>query len=235
MARKFNPQSPRVYVIQRMQKGIKKEGILPSGGLEYVDPITRIWNLIQEGYVPIASGQQLQTLNSVDNPYEGITGTYGKDTQFQGKYTAHIFGGKFIQVKDIDLQQQGILNWMPVGSVSGIPPFMNSIYDGNNHSIKNMKISLVSNEDLSMIGLFGFAVSTGEQGISIFKNIKLKNIEYYIPQNYNGQLIQDDFQYISGLCGSFHGDNSYVENCSVENFSIDGRGVLGNIIKILVD
>jgi len=51
---------------------------------------------------------------------------------------------------------------MPVGSVSGIPPFMNSIYDGNNHSIKNMKISLVSNEDLSMIGLFGFAVSTGE-------------------------------------------------------------------------
>ena len=75
--------------------------------------------------------------------------------------------GKYILMNDIDLSIYE--NWEPIGTKD--EPFT-GLFDGNNHSIKNLKINSEHNtKGTYYFGLFGYLVSNVEN--SVIKNVSI--------------------------------------------------------------
>lgn len=100
----------------------------------------QIDKMVRDGYVPIASAEELNQLR--DNNEQA----FGKGTIWESTYTSGL-DKQYIQVLDIDLA--GIGNWEPIGSE--VNQFM-GIFNGGGYTIRNLVIDR-SFED--GVGLFG--------------------------------------------------------------------------------
>lgn len=100
-------------------------------------------NLIENmGFIPVASGEEL---NRIRNEYpEGEL--FGQGTKWERQYITRGLLSKYVLVKDIDLS--AFSNWIPIGDSTN--RFVGD-FDGNNYSIKNLKIDSSSD----YVGLFG--------------------------------------------------------------------------------
>ncbi len=113
--------------------------------------------------------------------------------------------GNYKLVADIDLA--GIY-WTPIGT--SWEPFVGT-FDGNGHSIKNLKVS-----DKSDSGLFGY--SQGK-----LMNINLVDVTIEVPA-----YLQIFTGYVGGLVGGNYGE---ITNCSiVGNSSIIGNDFIGGLV-----
>ena len=136
-----------------------------------------IADLIDEGFIPVASADELQQINDTSDDLK----TWGAGTDFE---ITHVGGldQKYIQVRDIDLSSYD--NWIPVG-LNPDSPF-NGIYNGGNYLIDNLNIE--ENTGFYSAGLFG-SVNNGNVIIS---NIKMRNVNVDInDSDHNSMLIGD--------------------------------------------
>lgn len=93
------------------------------------------------GFIPIANGEEL---NRMRNPYpEGEL--FGQGTKWERQYITNGLMSSYVLVKDIDLS--GFSNWIPIGDSTNR---FSGVFDGNNYSIKNLKID----STLDYVGLF---------------------------------------------------------------------------------
>lgn len=168
---------------------------------EESSPLTddEIADLIDEGFIPVASADELQQINDSSDELK----TWGAGTKFE---MTHVGGldQKYIQVQDIGLRKYD--NWLPIG-VDPNSPF-SGIYNGGNYLINNLNIE--ENTGFQSAGLFG-SVSNGNVIIS---NIKMRNVNVDINSNYSSMLIGD-----MGVTGE--------TTLSIMNIDIEGN-VSGN-------
>ncbi|TCO70631.1 ZmpA/ZmpB/ZmpC family metallo-endopeptidase-related protein, partial [Marinisporobacter balticus] len=94
----------------------------------------------------------------------------------------------YILLKDIDLENE---EWMPIGSST--TPFTGTL-DGNDHSIKNLKITGNTHESR---GLFSIAKD------SVIKNLTIENIN----------IVSNGKNNMGAFVGNAYGIT--LENCSV--------------------
>ena len=99
--------------------------------------------LIEFGYyIPIANGEEL---NRIRNEYpEGEL--FGEGTKWERQYITRGLLSNYVLVNDIDLS--AFSNWAPIGDSD---TRFSGTFDGNNYSIKNLKIDTTS----EYVGLFG--------------------------------------------------------------------------------
>lgn len=134
----------------------------------------------------------------------------------------------FVLGRDIDMSAWE--NWEPIGSsapsthTGGSESFLaiynpnsegfGGSFDGNGYTIESLSINT---EDSYTVGLFGFAKKD-----STLKNIKLKNIDYYVDKsgiNYN-ELMGKEGGYWSVDVG---GLVSFCSDANVDNCEVSGR------------
>ena len=175
----------------------------PAPNPEYTE--SEINNLISQGYVPIATAEELQHIaNNSSTPR-----TFGQGTNFVDQYEGKL-DSKFIQVKDIDLIS--ISNFHPIGDKS---IEFTGIYDGGNFKINNLSIDgqKVDGQNSSYLGLFGYVSSVRETP-------SLKNINII-----NSNIIRGNF-YTGILVGK---NDSIIEN-SYSNGSVTGMARTGGLV-----
>lgn len=176
---------------------------------EESSPLTddEIADLIDEGFIPVASADELQQINDSSDELK----TWGAGTKFE---MTHVGGldQKYIQVQDIDLSEYD--NWMPIG-VDPDSPF-SGIYNGGNYLINNLNIE--ENTGFQSAGLFG-SVSNGNVIIS---NIKMRNVNVDINSNYSSMLIGD----VGGVTGE---TTLSIMNVNIEG-NVSGIGSSGGLI-----
>ena len=114
-----------------------------------------IKGLIEEGYIPIATAEELAYLN------ESKDQIFGEGTKWKGEYTSGL-DKKYIVVADIDLSKFG--NFEPIGKSDSE---FKGTFDGGGYVISNLTISRVSEDN---VGLFGRAEG------ATFKNIGLVDV-----------------------------------------------------------
>ena len=121
-------------------------------------------------------------------------------TQFAGKY--------FKLTADIDLAG---INWNPIGTMSGDHGSFKGVFDGGNHTIKNLNCQQAGN------GLGLFARTAGNAEI---KNLTLENVTVKSTDNSN---------YVGGLVGNSYASTK-ITNVHVKGtIDISGRGYIGGI------
>ena len=122
-------------------------------------------------------------------------------TQYAGKY--------FKLTADIDLAG---INWNPIGSMSGDHGSFKGVFDGDNHTISNLKVEQAGNG----IGLF--ARTTGN---AVIKNLKLNNVTVESTNNSD---------YVGGVVGNAFASTK-IENVHVTgDVQISGKGYIGGIV-----
>ena len=131
-------------------------------------------NFIPEGYIPIATADELNNIR-----YDGVN-TFGYGTPYEGEYTGGM-DKKYLQVTDIDLdtspynEGQG---WQPIGTAWS-NPFI-GVFNGNNLKILNL---FIDRPDSEGVGLFGYA---GEGSTLI--SMSLENVDV-TGKDYAGGLV----------------------------------------------
>lgn len=150
---------------------------------------------------------------------------------------------------DIDLNN---LDWTPIGRVIGYPSVsFSGEFDGNGHTIYNLKVTDTTTEEYATAGLFGSLNG-------VIKNLNLKNVNIssihfasglvgYVSNNNNIAIKNchidnaviastpeqkggnyDNGDKVGGIIG--YGTNVTVENCSITNSEISGYRDMGGII-----
>ncbi len=114
-------------------------------------------------------------------------------------------------VLDNDIDMSGETNWDPIGGVDD-PWRFNGTFDGQNHTISNMKID--SNGD--DVGFFGFLKSGREQGLRI-QNLKFNNA------NVSGE---ENVAVLAGTANLF----SEFNNITVTNSTVSGTKNIAGIV-----
>lgn len=154
---------------------------------------------IPEGYTPIYTAEDL---NNIRNDLDG----------------------KFILMNDIDLSVYE--NWESIGTKD--EPFI-GLFDGNDYSIKNLKINSEHNtKGTYYFGLFGYLVSNVEN--SVIKNVSIENAK--INVKYTGSdtgkcnvgILAGYENYDSILCCAVSGEIKVENFYSSEVGGIVGRG-----------
>ena len=119
------------------------------------------------------------------------------------------YAGKYIKLTaDIDLAG---INWNPIGSMTGDHGSFKGVFDGDNHTISNLKIE----QDGNGLGLFAYT-----SGNAVIKNLKLNNVTVKSTNNSN---------YVGGVVGNAYASTK-IENVHVTgDVLISGRGYIGGI------
>lgn len=152
-------------------------------------------------------------------------------------------------VIDIDLNNR---DWTPIGRVIGYPSVsFSGVFDGDGHTIYNLKVTDETTEDQATAGLFGSLNGT-------IKNLNLKNVNVS-SVHYASALVgytsgnssvaiknchidnaiiaskaeqkgagYDNGDKVGGIIG--YGNSVAVENCSIKNAEISGYRDMGGII-----
>lgn len=122
--------------------------------------------MVDEGYIPIASSDDL------DNLREKKEQVFGIGTQWEGVYESGL-DKRYIQVSDIDL---GVVsNWRPIGPDEDHP--FTGDYDGGGYRIRNMT---ADRESQNYVGLFGMATN------GKIHDVRLENVKVIGGQNVGG-------------------------------------------------
>ena len=119
------------------------------------------------------------------------------------------YAGKYIKLTaDIDLEG---INWNPIGSMTGDHGSFKGVFDGDNHTISNLKIE----QDGNGLGLFAYT-----SGNAVIKNLNLDNVTVKSTNNSN---------YVGGVVGNAYASTK-IENVHVTgDVLISGRGYIGGI------
>jgi len=113
-------------------------------------------------------------------------------------------GASFKLMADIDLQGA---DWTPIASFKGT-------FDGNLHTISNLKITRLSGIDMGFFGKIGYGQESVDEQTTV-KNLNLANVELTVAEG---------SQYAGLLVGSNWGGT--VENCTATGTITDHRTVL---------
>ena len=117
-------------------------------------------------------------------------------------YTATLFDGKTVKLmNDIDLKNE---EWIPIGDDRSQRTEFHGTFDGQNHTVKNIKITKKTDRDdenKSSYGLFGNLKGT-------VKNLTVENVS-----------ISGAPKFIGALVGRMN--NGLIENCHVKNSSVE--------------
>ena len=125
---------------------------------------------------------------------------------------------KYILMNDIDLSS--VDNWIPIGKTEDDNEYSDTFYgefNGNNYSIKNMKMFIEDNYDSYYMGLFG------DTSDAIIKNLIVDGVNFtakvkegYVHQGWRSYPMIDDVGAITG-----YSVNTLFENISIKNFNMD--------------
>ncbi len=115
------------------------------------------------------------------------------------------FAGKTIELaNDIDLKW---MPWTPIGQTANAE--FKGVFDGKEHSIKNLNINNTSEEEHASTGLFGWIESHGDEGVTV-KNLTI-----------DGATVKGH-HYVGAVVGYVYGT---IENCHVINAKISNTAV----------
>ena len=139
-------------------------------------------DLIEKGYIPIATAEEL---NNVRN---ATIETYGKGTQWEGKYLGGL-DKKYIQVANVDLSEYSEgEGWVPIGNDSS--NFTGS-FDGNGYKITGLTID---RSGTNYIGLFGYTDK------ATIRNVALEDVNIKGKDSTGGLV---GYAYISTITNSY--------------------------------
>lgn len=113
-------------------------------------------NKIEQGYIPVATADELNSIRENNNQ------TFGAGTNWEKAYDSGL-GKDYIQVADIDLGH--ISNWEPIGNMT--TPYTGT-FDGGGFSISNVTIDRPS---VNYVGLFGNVNN------ATLKNIRAESVD----------------------------------------------------------
>ena len=117
-------------------------------------------------------------------------------------YTATLFDGKTVKLmNDIDLNNE---EWIPIGDDRSQRTLFHGVFDGQGHTVKNVKITKKTDRDdenKSSYGLFGNLKGT-------VKNLTVENVS-----------ISGAPKFIGALVGRMN--DGLIENCHVKNSSVE--------------
>ena len=136
-------------------------------------------------------------------------GNYWSEGQSESLKNEAYYG--YTIVLDSDIDMSGETNWDPIGGVDD-PWRFNGTFDGQNHTISNMKID--SNGD--DVGFFGFLKSGREQGLRI-QNLKFDNAKVSGGEN---------VAVLAGTANLF----SEFNNITVTNSTVSGTKNIAGIV-----
>lgn len=162
--------------------------------LNYETDITRY------DFVPVSTAEQLSKIGSnAEFTYEGKTYKYTPDTNYK-------------LMNDIDLTG---INWTPIETpISGI-------FNGDGHSIKNLKITSIAALDYSEVGLF-------KSFTGIVEGVNLENVYINVPS------ISGSASTITGKTGvgAFAGymGGGTIKDCAVSGEIIAGCNNVGGFV-----
>ena len=154
-----------------------KQARIQHENLEYPDE--KIQDLIKEGYIPIATAEELNSIRNTSPRF------YGVGTEWKAPYAGGL-SERYVQVKDIDLSEYG--DWTPIGTLHAN---FRGTYDGGNYVITGLKIK---SEDKDYQGLFGRT-----EGATI-RNVPLEDVNVTGANNVGGLVGYASNTNISNSC-----------------------------------
>ena len=119
-----------------------------------------IQDLIDNGFIPVAAGDEL------DNVRSATVETYGKGTEWEGEYEGGL-DKQYIQVKDVDLSEYSEEGWDPIGASVNYTSSFRGTYDGGNYVIKGLE---VKGEGKIRQGLFGRTYEATIRNVGLIDN-----------------------------------------------------------------
>ncbi len=191
----------------------------------------RIIDKIIEGYIPIATKEELLLIEDVN------LNIFGKGTEFESQYNGGV-EKKYMLLNDINLEN---INFVPIGSIN--QPFT-GIIDGNGYSIINLKINQSLNNDITDVDFETFGRNIGlfryiEGGIinNINLDINIKAVETI--GGFAGKAKNTKFTNatVSGkivginIMGGFIGEGENVSFSKTASLvSVEGQGLIGGFV-----
>lgn len=188
---------------------------------------------IEEGYIPVASAEELVAIS--DSANQNIQGevTFGKGTEWENTFNGSDIGmgGKYVQVADIDLEGIG---FEPIGPTKDNP--FKGEYDGRGYVISNLTINKPS---ISHIGLFASTNGATLNHIRLTDVVvngynyvgglvgDLRNNSRIIGSEVNGSVSSHGLYHIGGMVGLQY--NSSIIN-SYSDVSVDGASDIGGLV-----
>lgn len=232
----------RVLHLKGVEDG--KGSVIHSAGksLENCDFKTKeeqeIDNLINQGYIPIASAKELNNIRS-NSPK-----IFGVGTIWENEYTPGL-KSKYIQVSDIDLSNySNNYGWSPIGKLLRANPSKDTsftgIYDGNGFNITGLRINVSGN---NYVGLFGSVDN------AVLKNIRIVNAEVdggsqvgilvgyalnnsTIESSYVSGVVKGNGEKIGGLVGDIE-SSSAIDSHSEVDVNSSGDSEVANARKFI--
>lgn len=179
-----------------------------------------IEGLVAEGYIPIATADEL------NNVRRTTLETYGKGTEWEKEYTGGL-NKKYIQVANIDLSGYSGEGWTPIRTFTGT-------YDGGNYVIRGLEVKgevnayrglfgRTDNATISNVGLIDNKV-TGQSNVGGLVGYANNSI---IENSYATGLVEGSVD-IGGLVG-WAGSSTTITN-SYATGSVTGLNRVGGLV-----
>ena len=194
------------------------------GIVNYDPKREEIEGLITEGYIPVATADELDSIRSATSK------TYGKGTEWEKEYTGGL-GKKYIQVKDIDLSEYSDEGWNPIGTGSS---YFRGTYDGGNYVITGL---VVNGGDKNYQGLFGRTQGATISNVGIIDNTVTgrQNVGGLVGEANTSTEISNSYatgsvtgkEFVGGLVG--RADAGTKISNSYATGSVTGSGTQGRV------
>ena len=231
----FNKQNQLVVEYEDVNGKIhyypKEVGMIGGGETGETEPeyseekIQEIQNLINNGYTPIATAEELDSIRNDEEL------TYGKGTKWEGLYEGGL-GEQYVQVANIDLSGYSGEGWNPIGNSSSS---FTGTYDGGNYVIKGLE---VKGEGEIYQGLFGATMGATICNVGLIDNKVTGNLAVgglvgfawssNITDSYATGSVTGTGAQVGGLVGyDYHSTitNSYWDTETTERNSSAGGGL----------
>lgn len=144
---------------------------------------------------------------------DDVNGVHGERNQYSGEFVK--------LTADIDLDG---INWLPIGNATGDHGSFRGIFDGDNHTIKNLYIR-------SQNGHLGFFARTGGYGEGItptVKNIVFENVD--VSTEVTNHWTTGHGDYIGSVIANAGGE-TYIDNVHVKGYVyVNGCAYVGGIV-----
>ena len=187
----------------------------------------KIQALIKEGYIPIATAEELNSIRNTSPRFYGV-GTKWKNTYKGG------LDKKYVQVANIDLSEYG--DWTPIGTLHAN---FSGTYDGGNYVITGLKIK---GKDNDYQGLFGRTEEATISNVAL-EDVNVTGAKYVgglvgyaaekteISNSYATGSVTGKAQ-VGGLVGG--AENSMIINSYTEG-TITGINQVGGLVGLAYD
>lgn len=162
--------------------------------------------------------------HKVDNTYEVWTAAQLAGVAKQVNDGTERYSGKTIKLMmDINLNEK---LWTPIGNVGGATNGFSGTFDGQNHTVSNLKIDIREQPGLKNAALFGL------HNNAKISNLSVKGVNIYaVVENQPSYKIR-----AAAIAAHYIVD---ITNCHVENFRIEGNchagGIAGGQIYGIID